>query len=41
MPDLGPFGNWLVQTLDYIHLPAPALQIYPETRFSFFFPVTL
>jgi hypothetical protein len=41
MPDIGPFGNWLVQTLDHLHLPAPALQIYPETRFSLFFPVTL
>ena len=41
LPDMGSFGNWLVQSLDYIHLPAPALQIYPETRFSLFFPITL
>jgi hypothetical protein len=41
VPDIGPFGNWLVQTLNYLHLPAPALQVYPVTRFSLFFPVTL
>ncbi len=39
LPDLGTFGNWIVQTLDYIHLPAPALQILPEVKFYIAFPI--
>jgi hypothetical protein len=41
VPNLGSFGNWLVQTLDYFHFPAPALQIYPDVRFELLFPIHL
>jgi hypothetical protein len=30
--------NWLVQTLDNFHYPAPALQISPRKRFYFLYP---
>jgi hypothetical protein len=41
MPDLGPFGNWLVQGINNFHLPAPALQIYPDVKFALLFPIGL
>ena len=41
LPDLGSFGNWLKQGLNGFHLPAPALQIYPEVRFELLFPFRL
>ncbi len=39
LPDLGTFGNWLLQTADYLHWPAPALQIEPEVKFYLAWPV--
>lgn len=41
LPDMGSFGNWLVQGLNGFHFPAPALQIYPEVRFELLFPFRL
>lgn len=35
LPDLGSFGNWLVQTADFIHWPAPALEIGPDLKPKF------
>ncbi len=39
IPDAGSFGNWLVQTIDFLHLPSPALQITPDVRFYLLYPV--
>ncbi|MCB0711505.1 MAG: DUF2279 domain-containing protein [Ignavibacteriae bacterium] len=39
LPDLGDFGNWLLQTADYLHWPAPALQLAPEVKFYLAWPV--
>ena len=39
MPDLGKFGNWIVQTADYLRFPAPALQLEPELKFYLAWPV--
>lgn len=39
LPDMGSFGNWLVQTADYIHFPAPAIQIVPEFKFLLIYPI--
>ncbi len=33
-----PFIRWLVQAAENIHLPAPALQIVPETKFHLLYP---
>jgi hypothetical protein len=41
IPDLGSFGNWFIQTLDYLHLPAPALEVYPSVRFHLLYPLPL
>jgi hypothetical protein len=41
LPDLGSFGNWLKQGINGFHLPAPALQIYPDVRFEILFPFRL
>jgi hypothetical protein len=41
LPDMGSFGNWLVQGLNNFHLPAPALQIYPDVQFKILFPIGL
>ncbi|MBS1911991.1 MAG: DUF2279 domain-containing protein [Bacteroidetes bacterium] len=38
LPDLGPFGNWLVQSLNAFHLPAPALQLWPTVKFELIYP---
>lgn len=38
LPNLGTFGNWLVQTLNNFRLPAPALQLLPELKFIILFP---
>lgn len=38
-PDLGSFGNWMVQTLDHFRWPAPALQLTPEVTFYLAWPV--
>lgn len=35
LPDLGSFGNWLVQTADFIHWPAPALEFGPDLKPKF------
>lgn len=40
LPDGGNFWNWLRQTLNYIKLPAPALQLAPDLRFHLLFPFT-
>jgi hypothetical protein len=39
LPDLGSFGNWLVQGLNAFHFPAPALQLYPVVKFQFVYPI--
>ena len=39
LPDLGTFGNWIVQTADYLRWPAPTLQIEPEVKFYLLWPV--
>lgn len=36
LPDLGSFGNWLVQTADFLHLPAPAIEFGPDLKPKFF-----
>lgn len=41
LPDLGSFGNWLVQGLNYFHLPAPALRLWPSVRFELLYPFHL
>jgi hypothetical protein len=42
LPDLGSFGNWLVQGLNSFKLlPAPALQIWPKVRFQLIYPFKL
>ncbi len=41
LPDLGPFGNWLVQGLNAFHLPAPALQLWPKVKFELIYPFRL
>jgi hypothetical protein len=41
LPDMGSFGNWLVQGINNFHLPAPALQIYPDVQFKLLFPIGL
>lgn len=39
LPDLGTFGNWLVQTADFIHLPAPAIEFGPDVKFMLLYPI--
>lgn len=41
LPDLGPFGNWLVQGLNHFHLPAPALRLWPTVGFELLYPFRL
>jgi len=41
LPNMGSFGNWLVQGLNAFHLPAPALQIYPKLEFQLLYPIHL
>lgn len=41
LPDLGPFGNWLVQGLNAFHLPAPALRLWPSVKFELLYPFHL
>jgi hypothetical protein len=41
LPNMGSFGNWLVQTANFIHLPAPALQILPSVKFQLLYPIPL
>jgi hypothetical protein len=41
LPDMGSFGNWLVQTANHLHLPAPALQILPHLEFQLLYPIPL
>ena len=41
LPDLGPFGNWLVQGINAFHLPAPALQLWPKVKFELIYPFHL
>ena len=40
IPDIGSFGNWLVQSLDHFRLPAPAFQFAPEPKFYLAWPIT-
>lgn len=41
LPSLGSFGNWLVQTADFIHWPAPAIEFGPhlKPKFFLFYPI--
>ena len=39
VPDIGWFGNWVMQSLDNFRLPAPALQLAPEVVFYVAWPV--
>jgi hypothetical protein len=42
LPDLGSFGNWLVQSLNNFKLlPAPALQVWPHVQFKLLYPFKL
>lgn len=41
LPDLGSFGNWLVQGLNGFKLPAPALQLWPTVQFQLLYPFKL
>jgi hypothetical protein len=42
LPDLGSFGNWLVQGLNNFKLlPAPALQVWPHVAFKLVYPFSL
>lgn len=41
LPDLGPFGNWLVQGLNHFKFPAPALQLWPKVQFQLLYPFSL
>jgi hypothetical protein len=36
-----PFIDWCVQTANIIHLPAPALQVSPHTKFYLLYPIRL
>lgn len=36
-----PFVNWIVQTLDNIHFPAPALRLSPTPKFFLLYPIRL
>ncbi len=38
LPDGSPFWNWVKQTLNYVKLPAPAIEFGPETRFYLMYP---
>jgi len=38
LPNMGAFGNWLVQSLNNFRLPAPAVQIYPNVKFFILYP---
>jgi hypothetical protein len=40
-PDMGTFGNWLIQSLNGFKLPAPALQVWPDVKFKLLYPITL
>ena len=33
-----PFVNWIVQTCDNLHFPAPAIQVNPNVHFFIFYP---
>lgn len=39
VPDIGWFGNWLVQSFDNFRWPAPAFQFAPEPKFYLAWPV--
>ena len=42
LPDLGSFGNWLVQGLNSFKLlPAPAIQVWPDVAFKLVYPFSL
>lgn len=42
LPDMGSFGNWLVQSLNTFKLlPAPALQVWPHVQFKLIYPFSL
>lgn len=41
LPNLGPFGNWLVQGLNNFKFPAPALQLWPKVQFKILYPFSL
>lgn len=41
LPDLGSFGNWLLQGLNNFKLPAPALQVWPHVEFKLLYPFKL
>jgi len=41
LPDLGSFGNWLIQGLNHFHLPAPALRLWPTIGFELLYPFRL
>ena len=41
LPNLGSFGNWLLQGLNAFKLPAPALQVWPHVQFKLLYPFTL
>lgn len=41
LPDMGSFGNWLVQGLNHFKLPAPALQVWPKVQFKLLYPFSL
>ncbi|MEP7219746.1 MAG: DUF2279 domain-containing protein [Bacteroidota bacterium] len=41
LPNLGSFGNWLVQGINAFHLPAPALQLWPKVKFELIYPFHL
>ncbi len=41
LPDMGSFGNWLVQGLNNFKFPAPALQLWPKVQFKILYPFSL
>jgi hypothetical protein len=42
LPDLGSFGNWLVQSFNNFKLlPSPALQVWPHVQFKLLYPFKL
>jgi len=41
LPDGSPFWNWLRQTLNFVKLPAPAIEFGDETRFYLMYPFTI
>lgn len=41
LPDMGSFGNWLIQGLNHFKFPAPALQVWPKVQFKLLYPFSL